>query len=148
MNGWRELNIHTLLCDETLPDGRLLNVQQLCAAFGEPREPISPRTLSRYRVQHPEETINHALGGAPGIGKDTILSPIGYAVGLWNFTEVTRLASLARKGDWPAAIAATAPGSGRARSDSTSAAAASLVSVMERERDRLELIALGSSSVQ
>ena len=31
-----------------------------------------------HRVQHPGEKINHALvlGGAPGIGKDTLLEPV------------------------------------------------------------------------
>jgi hypothetical protein len=43
-----------------------------------------------HRVQNPGEKINHALvlGGAQGIGKDTILEPIKYAVGPWNFAEV------------------------------------------------------------
>ena len=44
-----------------------------------------------HRVQRPEEKINHALvlGGAQGIGKDTILEPVKYAVGPWNFHEVS-----------------------------------------------------------
>lgn len=44
-----------------------------------------------HRVQRPGEKVNHALvlGGAQGIGKDTILEPIKYAVGHWNFVEVT-----------------------------------------------------------
>jgi hypothetical protein len=44
-----------------------------------------------HRVQHPEEKINHALvlGGAQGIGKDTLLEPVKYAVGPWNFKEVS-----------------------------------------------------------
>lgn len=44
-----------------------------------------------HRVQHPEIKINHALvlGGAPGIGKDTLLDPIKHAVGPWNFQEVS-----------------------------------------------------------
>lgn len=44
-----------------------------------------------HRVQHPEEKINHALvlGGAQGIGKDTILEPVKYAIGAWNFHEVS-----------------------------------------------------------
>ena len=42
-------------------------------------------------MQHPEIKINHALvlGGAPGIGKDTLLEPVKYAVGPWNFIEVS-----------------------------------------------------------
>ena len=44
-----------------------------------------------HRVQRPEEKINHALvlGGAQGIGKDTLLEPVKYAVGPWNFKEVS-----------------------------------------------------------
>jgi hypothetical protein len=41
------------------------------------------------RVQRPEVKINHCLvfGGDPGIGKDTILAPVRYAVSGWNFGE-------------------------------------------------------------
>lgn len=44
-----------------------------------------------HRVQKPGEKINHALllGGAPGIGKDTLLHPVITAIGSWNFVEVT-----------------------------------------------------------
>jgi hypothetical protein len=44
-----------------------------------------------HRKQRPGEKINHALvlGGAQGIGKDTILEPGKSAVGPWNFTEVS-----------------------------------------------------------
>jgi hypothetical protein len=43
-----------------------------------------------HRVQRPGEKINHALvlGGAPGIGKDTLLHPVVQAVGPWNVNEV------------------------------------------------------------
>lgn len=43
-----------------------------------------------YAAQHPGDKINHALmlGGAPGIGKDTILGPVRLAVGEWNVIEV------------------------------------------------------------
>lgn len=43
------------------------------------------------RVQRPQIKINHALvlGGKPGIGKDSILEPVKYAVGAWNVQEVT-----------------------------------------------------------
>jgi Family of unknown function (DUF5906) len=42
-------------------------------------------------VQRPREKINHALvlGGNQGVGKDTMLEPIKYAVGPWNFAEVS-----------------------------------------------------------
>jgi hypothetical protein len=44
-----------------------------------------------HRVQKPAEKINHALllGGAPGIGKDTMLEPAKHAVGPWNCMEVS-----------------------------------------------------------
>ena len=44
-----------------------------------------------HRIQRPGEKINHGLvlGGAPGIGKDTLLEPIKTAVGPWNFNEVS-----------------------------------------------------------
>ena len=43
------------------------------------------------RVQRPQEKINHAIvmGGAQGIGKDTILEPVKQAVGPWNCQEVS-----------------------------------------------------------
>lgn len=44
-----------------------------------------------HRVQRPDEKINHAvvMGGAQGIGKDTILEPVKAAIGPWNFIEVS-----------------------------------------------------------
>ena len=44
-----------------------------------------------HRVQRPQEKINHALvlGGAQGIGKDTLLEPVKSCVGPWNFHEVS-----------------------------------------------------------
>lgn len=44
-----------------------------------------------HRVQRPGEKINHALvlGGAPGVGKDTMLDPVRHGVGPWNFQEIT-----------------------------------------------------------
>lgn len=44
-----------------------------------------------HRVQRPGEKINHAivLGGSQGVGKDTLLEPVKYAVGPWNFQEVS-----------------------------------------------------------
>ncbi len=43
-----------------------------------------------HRVQRPGEKVNHALvlGGAQGIGKDTLLEPLKHAIGAWNFAEV------------------------------------------------------------
>lgn len=50
------------------------------------------------RVQQPHIKPNHALvlGGEPGIGKDTILEPVKYAIGPWNFAEVTPQIMLGR----------------------------------------------------
>jgi hypothetical protein len=44
-----------------------------------------------HRVQRPQDKINHALvlGGKQGIGKDTMLEPVKYAIGPWNFAEVS-----------------------------------------------------------
>jgi hypothetical protein len=51
-----------------------------------------------HRVQHPAEKINHALvlGGAQGIGKDTLLEPVKDAVGRWNFEEVSPKQAMGR----------------------------------------------------
>ena len=51
-----------------------------------------------HRVQRPHEKINHALvlGGAQGIGKDTLLEPVKQAIGPWNFTEVSPQQALGR----------------------------------------------------
>jgi hypothetical protein len=50
------------------------------------------------RVQLPHDKINHALvlGGAQGIGKDSMLEPVKYAVGPWNFHEVSPTQMLGR----------------------------------------------------
>jgi hypothetical protein len=60
----------------------------LHAVFPEAAEHIT--LYLAHRVQKPGEKINHALvlGGAPGIGKDTILEPVKQAVGPWNFSEI------------------------------------------------------------
>jgi hypothetical protein len=44
-----------------------------------------------HTAQKPHEKINHStvMGGEPGIGKDTLLEPVKYAVGPWNFGEVS-----------------------------------------------------------
>ena len=51
-----------------------------------------------HRVQKPDEKVNHAivLGGAQGIGKDTLLHGLKRAVGPWNFTEVSPKQMLGR----------------------------------------------------
>lgn len=44
-----------------------------------------------HRVQKPGEKINHAivLGGAQGVGKDTIIDGVKHAIGTWNLVEVS-----------------------------------------------------------
>lgn len=51
-----------------------------------------------HRVQRPQDKINHALalGGGQGIGKDTLLEPVKYAVGPWNFQEASPVQVLGR----------------------------------------------------
>jgi hypothetical protein len=51
-----------------------------------------------HRVQRPADKINHALvlGGLQGIGKDTMLEPVKYAVGPWNFLEASPQQMLGR----------------------------------------------------
>jgi len=55
-----------------------------------------------HRVQFPGVKINHALvfGGPPGIGKDTILQPVKYGVGPWNFREITAPQALEPNNDF------------------------------------------------
>lgn len=50
------------------------------------------------RVQHPEIKINHGivLGGAQGIGKDTVLEPVAYAIGPWNMADISPVQLLGR----------------------------------------------------
>jgi hypothetical protein len=54
------------------------------------------------RRQHPEIKINHGLllGGAPRIGKDTIIEPVKRAIGPWNFREVAAKNILADFNPW------------------------------------------------
>lgn len=44
-----------------------------------------------FKVQRPGVKINHAivLGGAQGIGKDTVLEPVKEAVGPWNVSDIS-----------------------------------------------------------
>ena len=78
-------------------------------------------TWLAHRVQRPQEKINHALvlGGAQGIGKDTLLEPVKHAVGPWNFQDIIpsqllgRFNSFAKAGD-PAHQRGARPGRRRA----------------------------------
>jgi hypothetical protein len=59
-----------------------------------------------HRVQRPGEKINHAivLGGAQGIGKDTLLEPLKAAVGRWNWQEISPAQMLGRFNGWVKAV--------------------------------------------
>lgn len=48
------------------------------------------RWLAHHR-QHPGNKVNHALvlGGAQGIGKDSLLEPVKHAIGQWNFHDIS-----------------------------------------------------------
>jgi hypothetical protein len=66
------------------------------SVFGQDADHIV-RWLAQ-RVQDPSNKINHGLvlGGAAGIGKDTLLEPVKRAVGPWNFHEVSPMHLLGR----------------------------------------------------
>jgi hypothetical protein len=69
-------------------------IDHLRKVFGEHADHII-RWLA-HRVQRLQ--INHALvlGGAQGIGKDTLLEPVKRAIGPWNFVEVSPQQMLGR----------------------------------------------------
>jgi uncharacterized protein DUF5906 len=66
-------------------------VKHINKVFDAPGDAAHLINWLAHRVQYPQDKVNHALvmGGAQGIGKDTILAPIKYAVGPWNFHEVS-----------------------------------------------------------
>ena len=51
-----------------------------------------------HRRQRPQEKINHAilLGGEPGIGKDTLVAPLRFAVGPGNFRAISPVVMMGR----------------------------------------------------
>jgi hypothetical protein len=59
-----------------------------------------------HRIQRPGEKINHALvlGGAQGIGKDTLLEPVKHAVGPWNWSDISPSQMLGRFNGWAKAV--------------------------------------------
>lgn len=59
-----------------------------------------------FKLQYPGVKINHALvlGGAMGIGKDTLLEPIKVGVGPWNWNEVSPAQMLGRFNGWAKAV--------------------------------------------
>jgi len=56
------------------PDPITLTANEAAKVLG-----LAPSTLAKLRL----------LGGSQGIGKDTLLEPVKYAIGPWNFTEVS-----------------------------------------------------------
>jgi Family of unknown function (DUF5906) len=63
--------------------------------------PVNAEHIINYlahRVQRPHEKINHGLvlGGAPGVGKDTLIEPVKRAVGPWNVAEISPVQVLGR----------------------------------------------------
>lgn len=59
-----------------------------------------------HRIQRPGDKINHAvvLGGAQGIGKDTLLEPIKAGIGAWNWHDVSPVQMLGRFNGWAKAV--------------------------------------------
>lgn len=59
-----------------------------------------------HRVQRPGDKVNHALvlGGAQGIGKDTLLEPLKAAVGPWNWSDINPGQMLGRFNGWLKAV--------------------------------------------
>jgi hypothetical protein len=59
-----------------------------------------------HRRQHPEVKVNHGLVhiGKPGIGKDSVLVPARYAVGSWNFRDITLNDLVSKDNDFLCAV--------------------------------------------
>jgi hypothetical protein len=59
-----------------------------------------------HRVQRPGEKCNHALvlGGAQGIGKDSLLEPVKAAVGAWNWSDISPSQMVGRFNGWARSI--------------------------------------------
>jgi Family of unknown function (DUF5906) len=65
-------------------------LDHVCKVFSVPDADHITKWVA-HRTQRPAEKINHGLvlGGAQGIGKDTLLEPVKWAIGPWNFSEVS-----------------------------------------------------------
>ena len=94
--GCRTFNLYGAPTIKPKPGDASPWIKHVASMFGAEAEHII--NWLAHRVQHPEEKINHALvlGGAQGIGKDTLLEPIKAAIGPWNFTEVSPVQMLGR----------------------------------------------------
>lgn len=71
-----------------------------------PTEWLHIVTWFAHRVQRPGEKLNHALvlGGAQGIGKDSILEPLKLGVGAWNCQEISPGQMLGRFNGWAKSV--------------------------------------------
>jgi len=94
--GWidhRGATVFNLYRPPCLPEGDASDVapwlDHLRRLYGEDARHVA--LWLAHRVQRPGEKINHALvlGGAQGIGKDTILEPVKAAIGPWNFMDIS-----------------------------------------------------------
>ena len=59
--------------------------------FPDPVEHEHFFDYAAHMIQRPEEKTNHGIviSGAQGIGKDTMLLPLRYGVGMWNVAEIS-----------------------------------------------------------
>jgi hypothetical protein len=111
--GWIERKGVTCFNLYRLPQIKLGNaaeagpwIEHVHRVFDAPGDAKHIITWLAHRVQRPAEKINHALllGGAQGIGKDTILEPVKRAVGHWNFKEVAPAHLLGRFNSFAKAV--------------------------------------------
>lgn len=77
-------------------DGAQLWIDHIHAIYPDEAEHLI-RWLA-HRVQRPHDKINHAivLGGDQGIGKDTLLEAVKWAVGAWNFKDISPVQLIGR----------------------------------------------------
>lgn len=71
------------------PDGAQFWIEHVRKLYPDDWEHIVQ--CCAQRVQAPHIKINHALvlGGAPRIGKDSLIAPLKFAVGAWNCQEIS-----------------------------------------------------------
>ena len=78
---------HSELDTEQTPDLWINHVKTL---FPDEKEHEHFFNYAAHMLQKPHEKINHGVvvSGAQGIGKDTMLLPLRWGVGLWNTAEI------------------------------------------------------------
>jgi hypothetical protein len=84
--------------DLELGDPELAEPWRQHVRFTYPEEAEHIERWLAHRVQFPHKKLQHALllGGTQGIGKDTMLYPVVYAVGPWNVESVTPMQAMGR----------------------------------------------------